>query len=143
MSSRSGLRTIICKYSIPSTVGGVAYTNGGAPITQLDSGRWLATVAYAIDPVTAGATLPLVSYSLTLNALIGGGTASGVLQHYQSAATPADVNNKSSNCAVFLVTADNTPVYFSLTATTSAGNYITSSTTLDAPHSVISFVKLE
>lgn len=143
MSSRSGLVTRIVKYSIPSTVGGVAYTNGGVAITTLDSGRWLCCLSYAIDPVNAGASLTSVSYSVTQTSVLGGVNAIGLLQHVQSATTGADVINKCANCSVFQITAENTPIFLSFTAVTSAGNYFTSAAVVDSQSSVISFVKLE
>jgi hypothetical protein len=143
MSTRSGLISRIVKYSIPTTVGSVAYTNGGLPITTLDAGRWLCCLSYAIDPVNAGATLTSVSYAVTQTAVLGGGGAVGLLQHVQSATTGADVIGKSANCSVFQITAENTPIFLSITAVTSAGNYVSSALALDAQSSVISFVKLE
>lgn len=143
MASRSGLITRIVKYSIPSTVGGVAYTNGGVAITTLDAGRWLCCLSYAIDPVNAGASLNSISYAVTQTAVLGGVGAVGLLQHVQSATTGADVNGKCANCSVVQITTDNTPIFLSFTAVTSVGNYITSALALDAQSSVISFVKLE
>lgn len=144
MSTRSGLQTRVVKYTIPSTGTGVAYTNGGVAITTLDAGRYMAQFAYAVQPITAGANITGVSYALTTVAVLGGGGAIGVLQHIVSAASAANAINKCSNMGVFSVAADNTPIYLSLTATTSAGNYQSSAAALDtSTASQVAFVKIE
>ncbi len=143
MSSKAGLPSTIIRYTIPATAGGVAYTNGGVKITSLDAGRYLGCVAYSVDPATVGQTITGVSYAVTQTAVLGGVGAVGLIQHVQSAATGVNVNNQSTNCAIFQIVADDTPIFFSLTATTGAGNYVSSALALDAQSSVISFVKLE
>ena len=144
MSTRSGLKTVLCKYTIPSTVGGVAYTNGGLALTTLDAGRYIVQFAYAVAPINAGATINGVSYAVTTGAVLGGGGAVGVIQHIVSAASAANAINKCSNCGVFTVLANNTPIFISLTATTSAGNYQSSAVALDASTgSQVSFVKID
>ena len=144
MSTRSGLKTTVVKYTIPSTGTGVAYTNGGLAITTLDAGRYMAQFAYAVQPITAGANITGVSYAVTTGAVLGGGGAVGVLQHIVSAASAANAINKCSNMGVFTVSADNTSIFISLTATVSAGNYQSSAAALDiVTGSQVSFVKIE
>lgn len=142
MSTRSGLSSQIVKYTIPSTATGVAFTNLLAPVTTIDAGRYLVQVSYAVSPLTAGATVNYVTYSLTTTAILGGVGAIGLIQHVASAASIANATNKCSNMGVITIAADDTPVYFSLTATLSVGNYQSSVATLDANANVISFVKI-
>jgi hypothetical protein len=142
MSTRSGLSSQIVKYTIPSTATGIAFTNLLAPVTNIDAGRYLVQVAYAVSPLTAGATVNSVTYSLTTTAILGGIGAVGLIQHVASAASIANATNKCSNMGVITIAADDTPVYFSLTATLSVGNYQSSIATLDANANVISFVKI-
>ena len=142
MSTRSGLSSQIVKYTIPSTATGVAFTNLLAPVTTIDAGRYLVQVSYAVSPLTAGATVNSVTYALTTTAILGGVGAVGLIQHVSSAASIANATNKCSNMGVITIAADDTPVYFSLTATLSVGNYQSSVATLDANANVISFVKI-
>jgi hypothetical protein len=134
----------VCKYTIPSTGTGVAFTNSGVAITTLDAGRYLVQFAYAVQPITAGANISGVSYAVTTVAVLGGAGAVGVLQHIVSASSGANAINKCSNCGIFTVSADNTPIYISLTATVSAGNYQSAVSTLDtATGSQVAFVKID
>lgn len=143
MSSASGLSNVVIQYLAPPTGTGVAYTNGGGvPITLLDRGRYLVQFAYAVQPITAGATVNSVSYALTTGAVLGGVGAIGLIQHIQSAASGASIINKCSNMGVITITAADTPVYLSLTATVSAGNWQSSLSLLDDFASIVSFVKI-
>ena len=142
MSTANGLQTTFVKYVIPSTGTGVAYTNAGAPITIVDSGRYLVQFSYAILPITAGANITSVVYAISTVAVLGGVGAVGLIQHNQSAASVANAINKCSNMGVINIAADDTPIYISLTATTSAGNYQTAVSTLDAVASTLTFIKI-
>lgn len=143
MSTRSGLKTIIAKFTIPSTGTGVAYTNGGLALTVLDTGRWLIQCSYAIFPNTAGQSISSVSYGITTVAVLGGVGAVGLIQHVQSATTGANIVNKCSNMGVITITADNTPIFLSITGTTTAGNYQGSLAAGDVNATALSFVKIE
>lgn len=140
MSSASGLSNVVIKYLAPPTGTGAPYTNGGLPITLLDRGRYLVQFAYAVQPITAGATVNSVTYALTTGAVLPGGV--GLIQHIQSAASGANIINKCSNMGVITITAPDTPIYLSLTATVSAGNWQSSLAALDAAASLVSFVKI-
>jgi hypothetical protein len=142
MSTRSGLSSQIVKYTIPSTATGVAFTNLLAPVTTIDAGRYLVQVSYAVSPLTAGANVTSVTYALTTVAILGGVGAVGLIQHVASAASIANATNKCSNMGVITITTNDTPVYFSLTAALSVGNYQSSVATLDANASTISFVRI-
>lgn len=143
MSNRSGLKTIIAKFTIPTTASGVAYTNGGLALTVLDTGRWLIQCSYAIFPNTVGQSISTVSYGITTVAVLGGVGAVGLLQHVQSATTGVNIVNKCSNMGVITITADNTPVFLSITGTTTAGNYQGSLVAVDVNATALSFVKIE
>lgn len=140
MSSASGLSNVVIKYLAPPTGTATAYTNGGLPITLLDRGRYLVQFAYAVQPITAGATVNSVTYALTTGAVLPGGV--GLIQHVQSAASGANIVNKCSNMGVITINAPDTPIYMSLTATVSAGNWQSSVFPLDAAASLVSFVKI-
>ena len=142
MSSASGLSNVVIKYRAPPTGSGslTPYTNGGLPITLLDRGRYLVQFAYAVQPITAGASVTSVSYALTTGAVSPGGV--GLIQHVQSAASGANIINKCSNMGVITITAADTPIYLSLTATLSAGDWQSSLSALDAAASIVSFVKI-
>lgn len=142
MATASGLQTTFVKYVIPSTVTGVAYTNALAPITIVDAGRYLVQFSYAIVPVTGGANITSVVYAISTVAVLGGVGSVGLLQHNQSAASIANATNKCSNMGVITIAANDTPIYISITAATSAGNYQTSVATLDANASTLSFIKI-
>jgi hypothetical protein len=143
MSSKAGMPLIQIKYVVPSLASGISYTNVGAPITTLDTGKWLVQVSYALDPITVGASIQSVFYTLSRTALVGDPTAVGILMHSQSAATGGDINNKCSNAAICTISADNTPIYFAIGATTSTGNYQSSASTLDSQFCSINCVKLQ
>lgn len=142
MSSKAGMPLVQIKYTVPSLASGVSYTNAGIAITNLDAGVWMVSVCYAFDPITVGAAVQSVFYTLSRTALLGDPTAVGILMHQQSAATGNDVNNKCANTGIVTISADNTPIFFSIGATTSVGNYQSSASTLDSDFCKISFVKI-
>ena len=142
MSSASGLPTTFVKYVIPSTATGISFTNSLAPITIVDAGRYLVQFSYAIVPLTGGSNITSVIYAISTVAVLGGVGSVGLIQHNQSAASIANATNKCSNMGVVTIAANDTPIYISLTATTSAGNYQSSVATLDANASTLSFIKI-
>lgn len=142
MSVKAGFPMSSIKFSIPATASGVAFTNGGLSIGSLKAGRYLCVLSYALDPATGGANILTVNSAVTSVALLGAGTAVGLIQYNTQPANIADVNARISVSSVVVLPAD-APIFISISATTSAGNYLTSATVLDGQTNSISFIQLQ
>lgn len=142
MSNKSGFPSVIIKMTIPAAASGVAFSNGGVSIGSLKSGRYMAYLTYALDPVNAGANITGVTAICTAFSLVGQPNAVGLLQQQVAAANAADVNSRHTFSSVFDLTVD-APVFVSIFATTSAGNYIGAINTQDSLANTISFIKLQ
>lgn len=142
MSLKTGFPSSVIKFTIPSTAGGTAFNNATLPIGSLKAGRYLCVLSYALDPVTGGANITSVNASVTAVALLGAGTAIGLVQQNTQPATGADVNSRLSVSSVVTLLAD-APIYISIVAATSAGNYQTVAGTLDSQSNSVSFIQLQ
>lgn len=142
MASKSGLPSTIIKFTIPSTASAAAFTNGGVAIGSLKAGRYLCVLSYAIDPVNGLANIATSTAIVTSTALVGAGTAVGLIQLQSSAGAVADANGRFSACSIVTLAAD-APIFLSISATTSAGNFIGSTVTQDSLSNSISFILLQ
>ena len=142
MSLKNGFPATIIKFAVPASASGVAFTNGGLAIGSLKAGRYLCVLSYALDPVTGGANILTVNSAVTSVAILGAGTAVGLVQYNTQPANIADINARISVSSVVTLPAD-APIFISIVATVSAGNYISSAAVLDGQSNSISFIQLQ
>lgn len=142
MSLKTGFPSQVIKFTIPATASNVAFNNGTAQIGSLKAGRYLCVLSYSLDPVTAGAQITAVNAFVTATALVGAPTAVSLLSQASQPSTVADVNSRISLCSVVTLSAD-APVFFSITATTSGGNYQSTAGVQDSQSNTISFIQLQ
>jgi hypothetical protein len=142
MSLKAGFPSTVIKFTVPATASGVAFNNGTAQIGTVKAGRYLCVLSYSLDPVTGGANIASVNAFVTGTALVGAPTAVSLLSHASQPATVADVNSRISLCSVVTLAID-TPIFFSIIATTSVGNYISTAGVQDSQSNTISFIQLQ
>ena len=142
MSSKTGLPSTIIKFTIPATASNVAFNNGTAAIGNIKAGRYLCVLSYSIDPINGGAQITAVNAFVTAFALLGGGTAVSLISQASQPSVPADVNSRMSLCSVVTLSQD-APIFISLIATTSAGNYQSTAGLQDSQSNTISFIQLQ
>jgi hypothetical protein len=142
MASKSGFQTTTVSFVAPAAASAAVYSNGGVAITSLKAGRYLVILNYAIDPVTAGANLTGTTGIVTQTALFGAVGAIGLCQLQVSAANAADVNSRHSCSNIVNLTAD-ANIFLYLSATTSAGNWQSSTALQDTLCNDICFIKIE
>lgn len=142
MSVKAGVASTVIKFTIPATASGVAFNNGTTQIGTVKAGRYLCVLSYSLDPVNAGANISSVNAFVTATALVGAPTAVSLISQASQPSTVADVNSRISLCSVVSLAVDS-PIFFSIIATTSAGNYISTAGVQDSQSNTISFVQLQ
>lgn len=142
MASKSGLQSTIIPITIGATNSGASYTNGGLPLTTLQPGRYLVILNMPIDPINVGASISSTTMLVTGAALFGSLGAFGVCQLQTSSSNAVDVISRHSCSNIFTISAA-TQVYISVSATTSVGQWQTSTLFQDGACRSLSFLKLE
>jgi hypothetical protein len=142
MASKSGLPSTIIPLTIGATNSGANYTNGGLPLTTLQPGRYLVILNMPIDPINVGANITGTQMLVTGAAVFGAVGAFGLCQLQVSAANAADINSRHSCSNIFTISAA-TQVFISISATTSAGQWQTSTAFQDGACRSLCFIKLE
>jgi len=142
MSTKSGFPSTTVQFTAPSTASGAVFSNGGVAITSLKAGKYLVILNFALDPVNAGANLTGTTGIVTQTALFGVAGAIGLCQLQVSAANAADVNSRHS-CSNIVTLAADASIFLYLSATTSAGNWQSSTALQDTNCNDICFIRLE
>ena len=142
MSLKTGFQSTIIPITIGATNSGANYTNGGVALTTLQPGRYLVILNVPIDPINVGANISGTTLLVTGGALFGVAGAFGLCQNQVSAANAADVNSRHSCSNIFDISVA-TQVFITISATTSAGQWQTSTAFQDGACKSLSFLKLQ
>lgn len=142
MSTKSGFQSTIIPLTIPATNSGANYTNGGLPLVTLQPGRYLVILNVPIDPINVGASITGSTMLVTGGALFGVAGAFGLAQMQVSAANAADINSRHSCSNIFDISVA-TQVFITISATTSAGQFQSSTAFQDGACRSLSFLKLQ
>ena len=142
MSLKTGFQSTIIPLTIGAQNSGSSYTNGGLPILTLQPGRYLVILNMPIDPINVGANITGTQMLVTGGALFGVVGAFGLCQLQVSAANAADINSRHSCSNIFDISIA-TQVFISISATTSAGQWQSSTAFQDGLCRSLSFLKLQ
>jgi hypothetical protein len=142
MASKSGFQSTIIPLTIGATNSGANFTNGGLPLTTLKPGRYLVILNMPIDPINVGANITGTTLLVTGAAVFGSAGAFGLCQLQVSAANAADINSRHSCSNIFDISVS-TQIFITISATTSAGQWQSSTSFQDGACRSLSFIKLE
>ena len=142
MSLKSGFQSTVIPFVIGATNSGAVYSNGGLSIGTLKAGRYLAILCTALDPLNVGANITSTTMICTGVAVFGGAGAVGLAQLSVSAANAADINSRHS-CSNIIDLAVDTPIFITISAGTSAGQWQSSTSLQDSLCNRVSFIKLQ
>lgn len=145
MSTKSGFQSTIIPLVIGAQASGLAapYTNGGLSIGTLKAGRYLVIFNTSIDPINVGATITNTQMLLTGNAVFGAVGAFGIVQNQVTATVPtADANSRHS-CSNIVDLPNDTPLFVSIAATTSVGQWQSSTSVQDLLCTRVCAIKLQ
>jgi hypothetical protein len=142
MSLKSGFPSTIIPLTIGATNSAANYTNGGLPLVTLQPGRYLVILNIPIDPINVGANITGAQMLVTGGAVFGAAGAFGLCQLQVSAANGADINSRHSCSNIFDISVP-TQVFISVSATTSAGQWQSSTAFQDGPCRSLSFLKIQ
>jgi hypothetical protein len=140
MSTRSGFPRIFIPIVIPPTNSSTAISFNN--FTSIPAGIYIVSFSYCIDPITVGANITAVYWTISASGLNGTLPLEHILQLHDSAGSRADINANGSIANIVVIPDDNTLISFSIAATTSAGQYQTSTSASDANYTKVSFVRI-
>jgi hypothetical protein len=142
MSTKSGFQSTVIPLTIGAINSAASYTNGGLALTTLQPGRYLVILNMPIDAINVGASITGTQMLVTGGAVFGAVGAFGLCQMQVSAANAVDINSRHSCSNIFDISVA-TQVYISVSATTSAGQWQSSTAFQDGPCRSLSFLKLQ